>query len=439
MKLAPSGRKLDENGHQYRSRHRCDQSQAGCPWKAGRPAGPGSAAHGASRFSPDRVRRRSAGALRVPAHFRQPDPVHLRPVAGILQRGAGIGGGRHAGHGLGQPHHRQGAGAVLRKRIQSHRHHDGRVLPAHPDAVRDWRRELQICPAGGLQYSGLRPVGRMRGGHRFVPRPAGAAHGVLGGGSGRGGVHGKLRGADCGPLLGIRQERHDPRPAEGLQPGRNPARAVRRGGPQLQERHCEGPAGAGSGGADRRGFAERGRDRGHSRRLFARRRRPVRAAGICLVRGHRDGHPGSAGTAQTVHSGGSPAAPARERRHGAGHHAAFHRPRGAVARPRAGVRAASRQRPDSRLPGARHRLGFDQRGGDRRVRHGDSRRLPAHRGAPDRGRAAGPGGSGEQVGLAPGDSRGGHHRIGSRADRGVRGRRRGERRNHRAQDRAPSM
>ena len=50
-------------------------------------------------------------------------------------------------------------------------------------------------------------------------------------------------GADCGPLLGVRQERHDPRAAEGILARGDPEGAVRRGRPQLQERHHQGQEG----------------------------------------------------------------------------------------------------------------------------------------------------------------------------------------------------
>ncbi len=65
----------------------------------------------------------------------------------------------------------------------------------------------------------------------------------------------------------------------------------------------------------------------------------------------------------------------------------------------------------------------------------DSRRLPAHRRPAHRGGAAGPGGGREGVGQAPGDPRRRHDRLRARADRGVRGRRRGQRRDHGPQDR----
>ena len=89
---------------------------------------------------------------------------------------------------------------------------------------------------------------------------------------------GQLRRAHRRPLLGIRQERHDPRPAEGLLAGRDSARPVRRGGAQFQELHRQGPAGGSAGGADRRGLAECRRHRRAARGLLAVRERPARAA-----------------------------------------------------------------------------------------------------------------------------------------------------------------
>ena len=82
----------------------------------------------------------------------------------------------------------------------------------------------------------------------------------------------RLRGAHRRTLLGVRQERHDPRAAEGLLAGRDSARPVRRGGAQFQEHHREGPAGGGAGGADRRGLAECRRHGGAARGLRAGRR-----------------------------------------------------------------------------------------------------------------------------------------------------------------------
>jgi hypothetical protein len=130
------------------------------------------------------------------------------------------------------------------------------------------------------------------------------------------------------------------------QKGYSPAEILRglcdAGGAQLQEFHREGTAGGDAGGADRRGFAKRGRQRGAARSLLSFRRRLAGAAGICLVRRHRHRHSGGPGAAQAVHPGDPSPAPARFRREGAGHPPAFLRKRGAVARPRGRVRAAQR-------------------------------------------------------------------------------------------------
>ena len=109
----------------------------------------------------------------------------------------------------------------------------GDVLSAGAHGFRDRRRKLQVHPPGGRQYRGLRPLRRMRRRHRLLSGPAGPAHAVLSGGRGRSGVHRQLRRAHRRPLLRVRQKRHDPRPAEGLFAGRNPARPLRRGGAQL--------------------------------------------------------------------------------------------------------------------------------------------------------------------------------------------------------------
>ena len=93
------------------------------------------------------------------------------------------------------------------------------------------------------------------------------------------------------------------------------------------------------------------------------------------------------------------------RRDVSGHPAALQRERGATARPRGRLRPARRRRPHPGVPRPRYRLGLDQRGGDRRIRHGHPRRLPAHRRPPDRGGAAGARRGGAAVGHAPADLR----------------------------------
>src|ERR1035438_2237150 len=62
---------------------------------------------------------------------------------------------------------------------------------------------------------------------------------------------GGFSGADRGALQRVRQERNDPRAAEGLFAGGDPARTVRCGGAQFQEFGGEGAAGGSAGGADR--------------------------------------------------------------------------------------------------------------------------------------------------------------------------------------------
>ena len=58
----------------------------------------------------------------------------------------------------------------------------------------------------GGTHRGLRPLGRMRRGHRVVSRSAGAAHAVFGGGSGRGGVQ-----AACARRASPAAARYSPR------------------------------------------------------------------------------------------------------------------------------------------------------------------------------------------------------------------------------------
>ena len=212
----------------------------------------------------------------------------------------------------------------------------------------------------------------------------------------------RLRGAHRRALLGVRQERHDPRPAEGLLAGRDPARAVRRGGAQFQEQHREGAAGGGAGGADRRGLAERGRD-------AARCARPSRSTeselfvpgAVRLVRRHRHGHSGGRGAAQALDSAKFTGCASTMPKSACRTRTPLSMENVVQLRDRVGVvRAAAGRRADSGVPGPRYRLGLHQRGGDRRVRHRDPRRLPAHRGPADRSRAAGAGRSGAACGAA---------------------------------------
>ena len=77
----------------------------------------------------------------------------------------------------------------------------GDLLSRGADDLRNRRREFEVHPPGRRRHPGLRPLGRVRGRHGIFPRPAGAAHAVFGGRSGRPGVHGGLRGAHRRPLL----------------------------------------------------------------------------------------------------------------------------------------------------------------------------------------------------------------------------------------------
>ncbi len=138
---------------------------------------------------------------------------------------------------------------------------------------------------------------------------------------------------------------------------------------------------------------------------------------------------------EALDSGNSPPAAARFRSPSAGFEAAFDRKRDPIARPRGRLHSAARWPADSGVSGSRYRLGFHQRGGDRRIGHGDPRRLSAHRRPAHRGRAAGPERSRTAVGRPPGNSWRGHHRERARADRRIRRRRFRQRRNHRAQNR----
>ena len=121
--------------------------------------------------------------------------------------------------------------------------------PAGAHGVRDRRRKLEVHPAG----TAARPASSSwitTAAANARPAPARSsisrrcACGTRWRRSASVVCDGGLRGAHRGALLGVRQERHDPRAAEGLLAGRDPARAVRRGGAQFQEHHRQGPAGA---------------------------------------------------------------------------------------------------------------------------------------------------------------------------------------------------
>ena len=157
-----------------------------------------------------------------------------------------------------QPHDRQGARALLRERVQGDRAHDrhagipqvrtvfeiggesSKYIRLENGGIQDYDRSGECAAGTGsfldqqalrMQYS-VEEVGELVCGAGCAARIAGRCSRV-------------------------RQERHDPRAAEGLFAGRDPARAVRRGGAELQEFGGQGAAGGGAGGADRRGVAER--------------------------------------------------------------------------------------------------------------------------------------------------------------------------------------
>ena len=152
------------------------------------------------------------------------------------------------------------------------------------------------------------------------------------------GLHRQLRRAHRRPLLGVRQERHDPRPAEGLLARRDPARAVRCRGAQFQKL-ASSRAGRSQPPVALIGAVSQNcrRDRSPCARHSAS-PRPTssspREYAWC----------GAIGTAileaeeprKRSILRDPPPPPARCRRAGAGHPSALHRARRAVARPRAG-------------------------------------------------------------------------------------------------------
>ena len=184
------------------------------------------------------MERTTAGPLRIPAHRGQPDPVDYdlfrssmtsfrRRVEGLRVTGSGS---RTIAKILGH---------LLRKRIQGDRPHDAarsirRSARSSKSAARarnisGWTQTkapgsstttaaASAPPARARSSTSRRCGWGTRGGSRDVVCERG------------------LRGADRRTLLGVRQERHDPRPAEGLHPGRDSSRPVRRRGPQFQER-----------------------------------------------------------------------------------------------------------------------------------------------------------------------------------------------------------
>jgi hypothetical protein len=135
---------------------------------------------------PHRLGGRPAGAFRLPPHRRQPHPVHLRSLREFYETVPSI-----ALKAFASPDRAAAPSprcwACSSKTSSAPSPHDRVGLPAGAHGIRDRRRELQIYSPGWRQHRGLRPLGRMRRRHGFVPRSAGAAHAVLGG---RGGVRG---------------------------------------------------------------------------------------------------------------------------------------------------------------------------------------------------------------------------------------------------------
>ena len=211
---------------------------------------------------------------------------------------------RHPRHRFGQPHHRQGPGPVLRKRVQSHRPHDRRVLPARAHGVRNRRRKLEVHPAGRTATSWIttapanaRPAPARSSTSRRcacstrsrrsgdVVCTAGCAARI----AGRCSVFAKS------DMIHAQQKGYSP--AEIL---RGLCDAVAR---NFKSGIVKGRPVRGARGADRRGVAERRR---HGARC-ARRSRWPRTTCSCrralrLVRRHRHGHPGSRGAAQALHA-----------------------------------------------------------------------------------------------------------------------------------------
>ncbi len=220
----------------------------------------------------------------------------------------------------------------------------------------------------GEHHRRLRAKRRVRGRHRFVPRPAGAPDGLFGRGDGRGRVHRDLGGADRGPVLGVRQVGHDPRAAERQHPGRDPARAVPRRRPQLQEQRRQGPDGQQAGAFRGSGRMQRRRRQRAARGLRARRTLAYRAAALRVVRGHRRGDARGGRSAEALVRRNPPSPPARRApEHSRGHPADAGEGHPA-ARLGAAVRPAAGRREDRGLPRHRRRVGLDQRGRHQRSR-----------------------------------------------------------------------
>ena len=159
-------------------------------------------------------------------------------------------------------------------------------------------------------------------------------------------------------------------------------------------------------------------------------------AAVRLVRRHRRGDAGGRGAAQALHSATSTAcASTMSEERVQDTQAALHGERGAAARPRAGLRAAAER--SSRFPAY---LGIDIGSVSTNVVVIDEFGTVIHdvylrtAGRPIEAVQQGLAEVERIWGSAAEDPRRGHHGQRARADRGVRGRRRGQRRDHRAQD-----
>ncbi len=280
-------------GDQHRTRHRGHRAQAGRPRHARGPAASRSAVCRAARFPPGEGSGRPARRVRLRTHCRQSGAGRLRRPSRVLRVGAGRPRGRHPGDRLGQPDDRPHPGHLLRERVQGRGAHGGRVLSRHPNGVRDRRRELAIPSARAGRRGGaapdcrLRPRRRMRGRDRVVPRSAGGPDGLRGRGDERRGAGGGHGGAHRGPVLGVRQVRHDPRAAERLLARRDPPRVVPGGRAEFQERRGQGAHRRAAGPAHRRRCPQRGRRRSAARGVRARPVAADRPPVLRVVRGDR--------------------------------------------------------------------------------------------------------------------------------------------------------
>ncbi len=261
--------------HRYRL-HQCEdrgcRDPRGPRFVRGHPRGLGSVLHPSRwRQGPSPPRRAPGAGHRLPAH--QGQPRRNGPGAPCAGRGGPARGQHHrrAGHGHRRPAGRPDPRHHLRERVQSHRPRHRRAAPERHHRLRDGRRDVQVHQAGDRPSLGpgghrrLRHQRRLRRGHRVVHGPAGQPPPVRHRGRGRhrpgrrqGRVHRRA-------LLGLRQIRHDPRPAEGLSASRGAQRPVQRRGAQLPRHHHQGQGDRRTGGLHRRRGGQLGGGRGAAR------------------------------------------------------------------------------------------------------------------------------------------------------------------------------